>query len=232
MATKVEGKKKKMVEKLRRFRLRQGVAPHYEPNDEFDSSKPASDFNPRDIEILPGEVVESRRRLDQDFVNKFDRVSMEDDEEERGNQGIGGEVHDPNKDPNKDRPVRTAELANVNAQDRFLEEDELEDGEGDAPDKEELRKLSKGKFGDAAESEEDEGAGAEEDEEEAQDVTKEFAEAKSAGLQVFKKDNKYFVHEKGEDKPMKGNLKGKTKKSSVKQFIKEQAAKQEEEDEE
>lgn len=61
-----------------------------------------------------------------------------------------------------------------------------------------------------------------EDVEEEEDLTRDFDKAKAAGVQVFKRGDKYFVHEKGEDGPMTGSKKGFTKKSEVKSFIAKQ----------
>lgn len=222
--------KPKKERKLRRFRVRQNVAPHFEPNPNFDKDAGEDEDNLRDIEYGPGEIVESYRPLDKLFVNKLDPITDSGDRADV--QSAGGDVaSDTEDDPDKDRPVRDVEDARVNRADRFLTEEELEG-------KPELKKLAKGKKvdldDDEEEDEEDEAPKAkksskkseeseDEEEDESEDVTSEFDGASDGGLQVFKDSSgKYRVHEDGEDEPMEGAKKGFTKKSEVKTFIKKQ----------
>lgn len=61
---------------IKRFKLMEGVGPHFEPNPDFDKESPEDEEdNPRDIEYAPGEVVKSTRKLDKIFANKFKPLS-------------------------------------------------------------------------------------------------------------------------------------------------------------
>jgi hypothetical protein len=196
--------------KVMRFKLRDGAGPHYEPNPKFDPKEPESDENYRDQEYnKPGQIVKSRRQLDKIFVNKFEPLDTVD----RTNFQSGGGDEIRSDDPERDRPVRDYEAARVNASDRHLTEDEMED----RPD---LKKLAKGRKVEAEEEDEEESGeeGAESDERE--DVTDDFDGAKDGGLKVFKTGDKFHVHEVGEEEAMTGSKKGFTNKTDVKKFIK------------
>lgn len=61
-------------EKLPRFKLLDKAAPHFEPNPNFDTSQAESKKNPRDIEYVSGDIVESSDDLVAKFPGKFELV--------------------------------------------------------------------------------------------------------------------------------------------------------------
>lgn len=200
-----------------KFELLEGVAPHFEPNPDFNAEEPESEDNLREIEYEAGDTVTTTRPLDRLFVNKFRALGAASP-----GRTAGGDAPHPKHDPNKDRPVRSEEDARVARGDRFLEEDELDDPK--------LKKLAKGKSK-VSEGDEEEEEEEEETEESSEDVTDQFEGAEDTKLQIFKgEDGRYRVHQAGEDEPMKGAKAGfKTKKRTL-QFVKKQAQAQSEEE--
>jgi hypothetical protein len=195
-----------------KFRLRKDVGSHFEPNPNYDPDQMSTDDNPRDNEYKGGDIVESTRPLDQIFVNKFDPIMTRGDALPNA---AGGDVPatDPDKDPNKDRPVRDYEDANVNRAGRFLTEEELEG-------KPELQKLSKGQAVEVSEDEEDEGSS----EGPGEDVTDAFSGASENSLKVYQdEEGTYRVYSKDDtETPIKGSKKGFDTKKEVKAFLKDQ----------
>jgi hypothetical protein len=125
MAKTAEKKKARGESGVRKFKLLPDAGSHFEPNTDFDPTLPDDEENPRDVEYGPGEVVTSRRPLDKLFVNKFRKVGG--DEEDDRPSFAGGQVpRDPEYDPDKDRPVRSTEMATRREAGRFIEEEELE----------------------------------------------------------------------------------------------------------
>lgn len=243
MAAETKERKQKQTKK---FRLKRGVGDHFELNPQFDPELPEDEDNVRDVVYHGGEIVESTRPLDKLFVNKFEPVQGGS----FANTPGGDVVDDPELDPDKDRPVRSTEDANVRRGERFLQEEELEG-------KPELQKLAKPKTGKEmaamikenkkkeaeAKAKEAEAFGGDEDEEELEeeessegeegeemeDMSDTFPEAKKNGMQVLKDgEGKMRVYEEGSDEPMKGSKNGFTTKKRVRDFIKKHAESEEE----
>lgn len=179
--------KKKGKKPVLKFRLRRDAGLHFEKNLDFDPAEPDDEDNPREYEFEAGDTIESRRRLDKLFPNKFQLL-----EGHAPSQGIGGDDYDdPDEDPDKDRPVRSVEDARLRRSRRYLEEEELEG-------KPHLQKLARGerkskameayeKFGD--------------------DVTDSFEGAKEADFVVYKtKNGKHTIADA--DEPLKPLRKG------------------------
>lgn len=162
--------------KRRRFRLLKGCGPHYEPNPDFDPKQPEDEENFRSREISPGQKFWSDRDLTNIFVNKFECLDAPGNRS--GIQSAGGDTSDdPENDPDKDRPVRSAEDSLHRRANRFLEEDELEG-------KDELQELAKGKKVSASE---DDG---EEEPEEDQEVEEDSFDDEPEELPKKKKKKK------------------------------------------
>lgn len=198
-ATAEQPKKKPVL----KFRLRREAGPHFERNLDYDPSEPEDEEdNPRDYEFGPGDVVESRRRLDKIFPNKFQPV--------QGNlepsQGQGGEDYPADEDPDADRPVRSVEHATRKQPGRYLSEDELE-GKKDLQAKAKGNKKTKSqktteKFGD--------------------DVTDDFDGARDADFVVYAKDGKHTIVDADEpDKPLKKGIKKAKVAKALKQLQEE-----------
>jgi hypothetical protein len=194
---------------LLKFQLRRDAGPHFEKNLDFDPSEPEDEHNPRDVEFAPGETVGSRRRLDKVFPNKFRLMAGQ----AAPTQGAGGDIYDdPDEDPDKDRPVRSAEEALTRQRGRYLDESELEDGE-DGPSKEELRKLAKGQRQTKA---------MEAYEKFGEDVTDDYPEAKDADFVVFEKNGKFTIADGDEPtKPLRKGLKAGKVKSAIQELQEE-----------
>lgn len=153
-----------------------------------------------------------------DLVKEDPRVMREKghgDDTEDGPQNIPGAHKSPQE---AERVARVGSVKSTGRAESGAEEGQIEDEVNEEDTK---SKKSKAKAGDEEEDEDLEEEEVEE-EEESEDLTRDFDKAKAAGVQVFKRGDKYFVHEKGEDSPMTGSKKGFTKKSEVKSFIAKQ----------
>jgi hypothetical protein len=192
------------------FKLRRNAGPHYEKNLDFDPTEPEDDEdNPREVEFAPGKTIKSRRRLDKIFPNKFLLV----DGEVRPSQGVGGDVDDEENDVDKDRPVRSKEHALTRQADRYLDEDELDDGE-EGPSKDKLRKLARGERRKTKAMETHKKLG--------EDVTDNFAGARDADFVVYEKDGKFSIADGDEPtKPLKKGLKRAKVAKALQQLQKE-----------
>lgn len=186
--------------KVRLFRLKKGVAPHYEPNPDYDRESPEDEDNLRGIEYEAGDKVKSTRPLDKIFVNKFEPL---DDGGDRSQvQSAGGDTEDdPENDPDKDRPVRSVQDAINRRADRHLTEEELEG-------KPKLQKLAHGHK---------KTKNAEVSKKMGDDVTDDYEGAADASFKVFRKGDKYSIADEDDpSNPMKKGL----KKSQVKNALK------------
>jgi len=194
--------KKKGKKPILKFRLRRDCGPHFEKNLDFDPSEPDDEDNPKEFEFAPGDTIESRRRLDKLFPNKFQLL-----EGHSPSQGIGGDDYDnPDDDPDRDRPVRSVEDARLRRSRRYLEEDEL-DG------KPHLQKLARGERKSRA---------MEAFEKHGDDVTDKFDGAKEADFIVYEKNGKHTIADADEPlKPLRKGLKEKHVAKALKELQEE-----------
>ena len=72
---------KKVEAKIRKFRMKEGAGPHFEPNHEFDPDSPEGEDNPKEIKHVAGDIVTSKRNLKEIFPGKFERPSQDEVEE-------------------------------------------------------------------------------------------------------------------------------------------------------
>lgn len=207
--------KKKGKKGLKRFRLRKGVGTHYEPNPNFDPELPQEPGNWREIKYEPGDVVVSPRDLDKIFVNKFtpqDRMEKDIKSEEEENLAADRENDAALEDTRKAAAESERLAKQAKAKGTILKEKGHGDDEDEEPEPE---------YGD----DEDEALAKDADEDEDEDdedVTADFEKAGGADLVVRKRGGSFYVHEKGEDSPMKGSKKGFSNKKDTNKFISSQ----------
>lgn len=88
-----------MPRSVQKFRLKEKVGPHSEPNPKFDKNQPESEDNPRDIEFVAGKIVSSDRNLIDLFPGKFELVHPKRKEQEEDDQE---EQETPRRDVTED----------------------------------------------------------------------------------------------------------------------------------